>query len=1722
MPKEPKGLTDKQKAKANEIKKEITSEVLGERANSVSSDTISSNSVPVSNNSVPKLNKYEHIVDNSASVGLNGVPGQHVVSDTTGGNAFLEGLTSVIKNTANMLGTGVNKLAQAAANTGSSSWFGGQDKKEAVVQDLKEQEAKNNEAILEDRDYRNTLKEEHPLQYHGGDFLTKSKLYGLAGAAAEASGALPALTGVVGEPVAKAIVGLAPDILLDTTQTEYENYLNGMRGMDLLKDTGVNIATNAAFNGATEYIPRLAKGAFNAITGKNATKAAEEVVENAAKSAPIDPLNLAKQNEQGIDALANQQKQATEALQNLSEQLPKQNTENVIKGKGNELADNMINQRINNAIDKADYQNTLDGLEKYEREVLDRANKYAANDPELQKLVKDYKGVANDSWKNLMGVDQQINPDMIKQHVGLLDEIEERAAKNVPMVDSPVGKIRADKAIPGFNDVSEESTAFLNSKKKLAENADNLPKIEMDAETYDKARSYMSQLYDGIESHGTGKYTFSEDAEKKYEQLKAAYNYYKEEIESANHANIMDAKRKVDNARKALDTALKKSDPNYDGFFNKSAFGKSIDNARNAIGMGGKADNVKVDKDGFIIPEETDLPMETNYAKPASEIQKESTEKGLKQLNKPEIPEQKPVKSIKDNVETPDTSKLPLDLQFFADKGKKIQQEYNGMADGAGKSKIGDALKKFWSKITGAKTKEEAEAAWKELETSVKRERGYVTSMREKTDLPKDFLQNFADQPELYNKISNQKTSDAAEDIFNNNTLEEAQAIYRGLLNKRDPRAVPLSDMINRKLIEKGRSEEAVMNIRDLAEKMTKSGQFTQAAVINLMKNDPMTAYQYAIKDLDKLNEQGAKKFGKKWKDFTLTRAEEDAFLKLKKGDKDGIAKLYDQIGERLGKEYPTTMLEKIMEGRKIAMLFNVRTNVRNTLANLPTAAMRSVSDRVEAVGQNIAHIINPDFKVTQSFTPANKEQTKLAQDVFKSDAVQNAINAFGGKYKDKTLKSSIVGDKQMYKNHWLDQKFDEGLRKITKAATGKELGISNLNEAITGKKDITNWLETVRNLTYKALDLGDSPFVKKNFESRLASYIKAQGIKSAEEIPNEAINLAIEEAMKATYKDNSWAVGLVKGLKDSIEKIPKVGKPVSDAIIPFVQAPANIAARMVDYSPIRGSKGIADIIKGAKEADQNVVRRGIEEVSKGLTGTGMVALGIALHNSGLITGSYSNDKDQAAFEKQNGFKEYALHLGDKYFTYDWMQPAAEGLIVGTLLADAVKKSDEYESDLLKYLGVSKDSKVGKAAHIGLGVGAEGAKASVNSWFNASPIQSLADLFKGNAAQNTDIATNLWKTTVEDFAGSFVPATVNATAKTADVYTRNTKDYSSNMASFVNSQKAKIPGLSKTLPIKYDTWGRPIKYNGGTVPYTNIKYGANTEAALAKFLIPGDYSTDKTDALDKEINRLYDKTGNAAVFPHQMGSSDANIGDRKLNNAEMSQYQKDTGKFSRELADAFTKSPKYKNLSDEEKANTMSKFFKYAKNKAATKFGKELDNDYTKMEAAYKEKGVDGVLDEVFYKAELKKQGVNDSKGVREAYEKGGTTGLNQYLIKKKDEEYRKQAAEKKMFSDAGISSGSPEDIQKELASYGAIDSKKTVEYYAHARKTIPSLTTKEYANTLHKIGGSDYKITQDEMLNYFNNNSLSESQINTYWNAYGNWKTVPKLKKGVWKASKK
>lgn len=803
------------------------------------------------------------------------------------------------------------------------------------------------------------------------------------------------------------------------------------------------------------------------------------------------------------------------------------------------------------------------------------------------------------------------------------------------------------------------------------------------------------------------------------------------------------------------------------------------------------------------------------------------------------------------------------------------------------------------------------------------RERGFAESLRTKSDLPDEVKAEFVDTPEIYRQLSNTETIAKADAAWGNG-LEEAQRNFRSLLEIRDPAAIPLGKNIADELIRQGKSEEAAQLLRDMSAALTSSGQFSQAAAIALMKEDPMTALSYLQKQIDKMNAEGAKKFGKKWKDFTLTDNEIKAFGNVAKGDEEALKSLYEGVGRRIAKEYPATMKEKVVELSHIAMLLNPRTQVRNVLSNIAMMPATAISDKISAVGQKLYSKANPNFKPELALT-ASKESKDLAAQVY--DRIKGSIDNTASKWENSAMQG--IREKEMFKGlngrtagdipvlEDVGSRIKGGLNTISQKLTG-----DSVFDALSSEKSVT---ENVRQLTYGLLELGDKGFVAQRFKSYLSKAIEASGAKTLDAVPASAIDRAVQEAMKATFKDDNALTRLVSSIKRNTGF-------VGETLLPFTKTPANVTMRALDYSPA----GIASAVKMAKNGTE--ASAVIDQVAKATTGTLAILLGIGLYNKGIITGPEDEDPDKAAFQKQQGWLPYAVKFGDNYYTYDWAQPGSMGLVLGSTIMSQLDKDGSIEAKDL-------------ASIIKNSVSAFG-----DTLLQQSTLQNLLDVFSGYGSPTENMTNEVLETPQR-----LIPSLVGATARVADTTQRSTYSKGDFLKTQIDTLKSKIPGLSQTLPATYDTWGNEVQRSGNSL-----------EAAFAQYLNPGQlgYSGGQTP-IDEEIMRLYDATNNSGVFPHKADRTVTIAGEEiDLDNQQYSEFQRLLGQASYEAANAFLEMPGYDSLADEQKADALQNAYAAAKDIALS----EMFDDYSvpktrgKYADMYEEFGTDGLALWAYYK----------------------------------------------------------------------------------------------------------------------------------------------------------
>ena len=320
----------------------------------------------------------------------------------------------------------------------------------------------------------------------------------------------------------------------------------------------------------------------------------------------------------------------------------------------------------------------------------------------------------------------------------------------------------------------------------------------------------------------------------------------------------------------------------------------------------------------------------------------------------------------------------------------------------------------------------------------------------------------------------------------------------------------------------------------------------------------------------------------------------------------------------------------------------------------------------------------------------------------------------------------------------------------------------------------------------------------------------------------------AAKEADEATFRDeSSFANQLNKWSKSS-----KAANVAITSIIPFSKTPANVLKRSIEYSPVGlGVSLTSDRVKlNKQQIDRSTY---INNISKGLTGTGVFALGILLSATGLLSVGDDDEDDEAERELLGG-QEYALNFGNNSYSIEFLAPAAIPLFMGGKLYETIVNALNGEEIKASELLFSVLQGVAEPMFAQTMLdGIEGA-------FEAISRETRYNDSEGAAF------TALLNYCAENWANQFVPSTFGAVARTTDDtvrtwYTEKGKEESLLGGLLVGVQK-KLPVAANAAPAKLDMWGQPI---------SSGKFG---ERLVENFISPGYYQKGTEDQATKALH----------------------------------------------------------------------------------------------------------------------------------------------------------------------------------------------------------------------------------------------------------------------------
>ena len=580
--------------------------------------------------------------------------------------------------------------------------------------------------------------------------------------------------------------------------------------------------------------------------------------------------------------------------------------------------------------------------------------------------------------------------------------------------------------------------------------------------------------------------------------------------------------------------------------------------------------------------------------------------------------------------------------------------------------------------------------------------------------------------------------------------------------------------------------------------------------------------------------------------------------------ERDAIRK---EIYQDIGRKMPATWQDKFDAFRYTMMLANLRTHGRNVLGNLGFMPVRMMKNTIAATMEGT---FNVQDRTKSVLNVASKEDRALFQAGWHDFNNVEELIKNGGKYDEA---QSIIRDSQQVFTSPLGKLFQKG-------------------------SDANSWL----------LDKEDMAFSRPAYAESLAMYLKANKISAvdymndtiSQEVKNKAQEYAILEAQKATYRDlNAFSEFVTRSnrLKHSNNAVDRAASYLVEGVLPFKKTPANILVRGVEYSPIGLAKGLTYDLAQVRNGNKTAAEA-IDNIAAGLTGTGLLALGGLMFAKGLISAGSTGDDKQDDFNDLRGAQSYALQIGDKSYTLDWLAPEALPFFVGVELKNAYDQREGL--NFFQFLDVLKNV--------------------ADPMLEMSMLQSLNDTIDNIKFSDNRLGA-IVSNVLTNYLTQFLPTLGGQIERTGES-TRQSTFYDPNsplpksLQKLIGKTLNKVPGLEYNQIDYLDAWGR------------TEETGTPLERFFRNFLSPGYSSTWNSSSMENELQRLYD-TGYTDVFPSSVKQS-ADFMGGKMTADQWSARQKTQGQEAYRILTQFMQTDTYKNMSDDDKARYIETVYDYA------------------------------------------------------------------------------------------------------------------------------------------------------------------------------------------------
>ena len=767
-----------------------------------------------------------------------------------------------------------------------------------------------------------------------------------------------------------------------------------------------------------------------------------------------------------------------------------------------------------------------------------------------------------------------------------------------------------------------------------------------------------------------------------------------------------------------------------------------------------------------------------------------------------------------------------------------------------------------------------------------------------------------------YEKVANKEALEEANKTIEEKGYEEAYKQWQRVVEGKeqlDVKKIALGVELLNNAVNNNDASRMVEIASGLQMFSTLGAQITQFGNVwrDLTPNGRLYTAQAAVKYI---NQQQLEKINKGLaKEVTIPASLQEKLLNAG-GNLKERERIMDEIQQSIADQLPGSWDEKLRGIRYLCMLGNPRTHIRNFLGNLamvlPDIAKNLVGSGLEKrmripkdqrtkapIKATVKLLFGEDRKNIKDFV---EEEYERYRPMIKGEA----------KYKG-DFKSGIQGKRDIFSS-----------RKEIKE-NGRVVGYETKKSKFFGP---------LSRINSARLEQEDEWYLKPYFKNRYRSAMAARGLtitdlKNNDKLRLEIANIAAKEAQTNTYRDFNMRANWINELKRKPLQRAKESKTLpgkalnyagnflGEGLLPFTQTPMNILKKGLEYSPAGLVKGLEERLVEVKKGNITAAQA-IDNVAKGLTGTGLVVLGFYLAAAGLLKGQGSSDRKQRAIDDLKGEQKNSVQKGDVSYTIDWLAPAVMPVLVGANIYQMTKEGE-------------------------IGPVVSGLITIPDTITDLSLLQGVNTAIKAARYSDNPVGT-VGVNLLTNYGTQFIPTILGQAARTYDPVRRNAyfKDKSGSnkipedLQPTVNKVLAKIPGASTSLTPYIDAWGNVEQKD------------SRLAAGLENFFSPGYVSKiTRDDPATNEVERLYHQTGIGTVVPKNPEKTITFYGnEQKLSGEQWTDYAINKGKMSYEMVMSAIKAPEYKELPDEVKAKVITDIYDYCGNQAKQKLADEYDD----------------------------------------------------------------------------------------------------------------------------------------------------------------------------------